>query len=115
VKAGRTKLRHVAGGLIASSAGAGLLAIAIRAAGGGSSARAPEGVALFLAAAAYLAHVIAHLDDRRELLTKSILVSAFALWAIVQIAPGLPDNALLNDVVIVLFIVDLALIVSPWI
>jgi hypothetical protein len=46
---------------------------------------------------------------------RSILVSAFALWAIVQIAPGLPDNALLNDVVIVLFVVDLAILVSPWI
>jgi hypothetical protein len=44
----------------------------------------------FLAAGAYLAHVIAHHDDRRELLTRSILVSAFALWGIVQIAPGAP-------------------------
>jgi hypothetical protein len=32
----------------------------------------------------------------------------------VQIAPGLPGNAVLNDVVIVLFVVDLAIIVSPW-
>jgi hypothetical protein len=115
VNAARTKIRHLAGGLIAASVGCGLFAIAVRAAGDGSSARAPEGAALFLAAAAYLAHVVAHLDDRRELLTRSILVSAFALWAIVQIAPGLPDNALLNDVVIVLFVVDLAILVSPWI
>ena len=82
---------------------------------GGSSARAAEGAALFLAAAAYLAHATAHHDNRRELLTRSILVSAFALWGIVQIAPGLPGNALLNDVVIVLFVVDLAILVSPWI
>jgi hypothetical protein len=110
-----TKLRHLAGGLIAASVGAGVLAIFVRAAFGGSSARALEGATLFLAAAAYLAHVFAHHDDPRELLTRSILVSAFALWGIVQIAPGLPGNALLNDVVIMLFVVDLAILVSPWI
>ncbi len=42
---------------------------------------------LFLAAGAYLAHVLAHHNDRRELLTRSILVTAFALWGVVQIAP----------------------------
>jgi hypothetical protein len=110
-----TRLRHLAGGLIAASVVAGILAICFRAVGGGSSTRALEGTTLFLAAGAYLAHVIAHHDDRRELLTRSILVSAFAFWGIVQIAPGLPDNALLNDVVIVLFVVDLAILVSPWI
>jgi hypothetical protein len=115
VKADRTKLRRLAGGLIAASVTAGVVAIGVRAAGHGSSARALEAAALFLAAAAYLAHVMAHHDDRRELLTRSILVSAFALWGIVQIAPGLPGNALLNDVVIVLFVVDLAILVSPWI
>jgi len=115
VRTRRTRLRHIAGGLIASSVGAGLLAICLRAVWGGSSARAAEGATLFLAAGAYLAHVIAHHDDRRELLTRSILVSAFALWGIVQIAPGLSGNALLNDVVIVLFVVDLAILVSPWI
>jgi hypothetical protein len=111
----RTKLQHLAGGLIAASVGAGILAIGVRAGGNGTSARAPEGAALFLAAGAYLAHVIAHHHNRRELLTRSILVTAFALWGIVQIAPGLPDNALLNDVVIVLFVIDLAILVSPWI
>ncbi len=115
MKGGRTKLRHLAGGLIAASVGAGVLAIGVRVGWDGSSAQAPEGAALFLAAGAYLAHVVAHHDNPRELLTKSILVSAFALWGIVQIAPGLPGNALLNDVVIVLFVVDLAIIVSPWI
>ena len=94
--------------------GAGVLAIGVRAGGGGSSARVPEGAALFLAAGAYLAHAIAHHENPRELLTRSILVTAFALWGIVQIAPGLPGNALLNDVVIVLFVVDLAILVSPW-
>jgi hypothetical protein len=115
VTARRTKLRHLAGGLIAASVGSGLLAICIRAGWGGSSARALEGTTLFLAAAAYLAHVLAHHNDRRELLTRSILVSAFALWGIVQIAPGLPGSAVLNDVVIVLFVVDLAILLSPWI
>jgi hypothetical protein len=110
-----TKLRHLAGGLIAASVGSGILAIGVRAGWGGSSARAFEGATLFLAAGAYLAHVVAHHDDRRELLTRSILVTAFALWGIVQIAPGLPGNALLNDAVILLFVVDLAILVSPWI
>ena len=107
-------LRRVAGALIVASASAGLLAIVDRAGLGGSFARAFEAAALFLAAAAYLAHVLAHHQDRRELLTRSILVSAFALWGIVQIAPRLPGNAILNDVVIVLFVVDLAILVSPW-
>jgi hypothetical protein len=59
-------------------------------------ARALEGATLFLAAAAYVAHVLAHHEDTRELLTRSILVSAFALWGLVQIAPGLPGNAVLG-------------------
>jgi hypothetical protein len=58
VNANRTKLRHLAGGLIAASVGTGLLAIGVRAGWGGSSARALEGAALFLAAGAYLAHVM---------------------------------------------------------
>jgi hypothetical protein len=58
--------------------------------------------------------VAAHHEHWRELLAKSILVSAFALWGVVQIAPGLPGNAVLGDVVIVLFVVDLAILVSPW-
>ncbi len=115
MKASRRYLRHLAGGLIAASVGVGLLAIAVRAGGGGATARALEGSTLFLAAAAYIAHVLAHHDDRRELLTRSILVSAFALWGLLQIAPGIPGNAVLNDVVIVLFVVDLAILVSPWI
>jgi hypothetical protein len=72
VKTSRTKLRHVAGGLIAASVGTGLLAIAVRAGWGGSSARALEGATLFLAAAAYLAHVIAHHDDPRHSLTPRV-------------------------------------------
>lgn len=115
MQARRTKLRHLAGGLIAASVLAGTFAILVRASLGGSPARALEGATLFLAAGAYLAHVLAHHEDRRELLTRLILVSAFALWAIVQIAPGIPDNAVLNDVVIVLFVIDLAIIVTPWI
>lgn len=106
-------LRQIAGWLIAASVGAGLLAILVRAVAGGSLARALEGTTLFLAAAAYLAHVLAHHDDRRERLTRLVLVSAFALWGIVQLAPSLPGNAVLNDVVIVLFVVDLAILVSP--
>ncbi len=58
--------------------------------------------------------MLAHHQHRRELLTRLILVSAFALWGLAQIAPRLPDDAVLGDVVIVLFVVDLAIIVSPW-
>ena len=60
------------------------------------------------------AGVLAHHENRRELLTRSTLIAAFALWGIVQIAPGLPGNAVLGNVVIVLFVVDLAILVSPW-
>jgi hypothetical protein len=108
------KLRHVAGWLIAVSVLAGMCAIVVRAGWGGVSARVLEGTTLFLAAAAYLVHVLAHHEHARQLLTKSILVGAFALWGIVQIAPTLPDVAMLNDVVIALFVIDLAIIVSPW-
>jgi hypothetical protein len=111
----RGQLRHLAGWLIAASVLAGVFAIAVRAGWGGWSARVLEGVTLFLAAGAYLAHVVAHHDTSRELLTKSILVSAFALWGVVQIAPTLPGAAVLNDVVIVLFVIDLAIILSPWV
>ena len=110
----RNQLRRVAGGLIAASVLAGVVAICVRAAWDGAVARALEGATLFLAAGAYLAHVLAHHDKPRELLTRSILVSAFALWGIAQIAPGMPGDAVLGDVVIVLFVVDLAIIVSPW-
>jgi hypothetical protein len=108
------RLRHLAGGLIAASAVAGLLAIGVRAGWGGWPARALEGGTLFLAAGAYVAHVLAHHASVREWLTRSILVSAFALWGLVQIAPGLPGSAVLNDIVIVLFVVDVAILVSPW-
>ena len=93
---------------------AGVLAVCVRGGWGGSPARVLEGATLFLAAGACLAHVLAHHEDRRELLTRSILVSAFALWGVLQIAPGLPGSGVLNDVVIVLFVVDVAFLVSPW-
>ena len=114
MRARHRQLRQLAGGLIAAAATVGVLAIGVRAGSGGSVARALEGAPLFLAAAAYVAHVLGHHENRRELLTRSILVSAFALWGLVQIAPGLPGNAILNDIVIVLFVVDLAILVSPW-
>ena len=113
----RTRQRQLgqfAGGLIAASVLGGIVAVGVRAGWGGSLAQALEGATLFLAAGAYFAHVLAHHERPRELLTRSILVSAFALWGIVQFAPGLPESAVLNDVVIVLFVVDLAILVSPW-
>jgi hypothetical protein len=82
---------------------------------GGWSAQVLEGGTLFLAAAAYLAHVLAHHDTPRKLLTKPILVSAFATCGTLQIAPALPHAAALRDVVILLFVIDLAIMVSPWV
>jgi hypothetical protein len=114
VRTRQRELCRLAGGLIAASVIAGLLAICVRAGWGGSTANMLEGATLFLAASAYLAHVLAHHESPRELLTKSILVSAFALWGIAQIAPALPGNAVLGDVVIVLFVIDLAILLSPW-
>jgi hypothetical protein len=114
MRLGQRRLRHLAGGLITLSALVGVLAVGVRAGWGGAVARALEGTTLFLAAAAYVAHVLAHHEGARELLTRSILVTAFALWGLVQVAPGLPGNAVVNDVVIVLFVVDLAILVSPW-
>ncbi len=73
-----------------------------------------EGVTLFLAASAYLACVLAHHRNRRQLVTGSILVSAFALWGIVQLAPDFTGAALLNDITILLFVTDLAFLLSPW-
>ncbi|HEY8763433.1 MAG TPA: hypothetical protein VIM18_04555, partial [Solirubrobacteraceae bacterium] len=73
-----------------------------------------EGVTLFLAASAYLAYALAHHRNRRELVTRSILVSAFILWGIVQLAPGFSGTALLNDITILLFVTDLAFLLSPW-
>jgi hypothetical protein len=114
VRTRHAKLRRLAGALILASVLAGILAIGVRAAWGGTAARGLEGGTLFLAAGACLAHVLAHHEDGWELLTRSILVSAFALWGVTQLAPGLPGVAVLGDVVIVLFVVDLALLVSPW-
>jgi hypothetical protein len=57
-----------------------IFAICIRAVWGGSSPRALEGATLFLAAGAYSRTCLfAHHDDRRELLTRLILVGALAL------------------------------------
>jgi hypothetical protein len=108
------QLRHLAGALITVSGLVGVLAIIVRAGSGGAVARALEGATLFLAAAAYVAHVLAHHESAGQLLTRSILVAAFALWGLVQVAPGMPGAAVLNDVVIVLFVVDLGILVSPW-
>ena len=115
MKPRRAALGALAGALIAASVLAGVLAIATRAGGAGDDAiRVFEALTLFLAAAAYLAYAFAHHSELRALFTRSILVSAFALWGIVQIAPGFSGAALLNDVTILLFVADLAILLSPW-
>jgi len=64
VRTRQRQLGHVAGGLIAASVLVGIVAVGVRAGWGGSPARALEGATLFLAAGAYLAHVLANPDDR---------------------------------------------------
>jgi len=115
VRAHRPALGWLAAALVAASGAAGLIAVCARVADAPDSAlRVVEGVTLFLAAAAYLAYALAHHQNRRELVTRSVLVSAFALWAIVQLAPGFQEAALLNDITILLFVTDLAFLLSPW-
>ncbi len=111
----RPALGRLAAALVAASVAAGLLAVCARIADASASdLRLAEGVTLFLAAAAYTAYALAHHQNRRELVTRSILVSAFALWGIVQLAPGFSGVALLNDITILLFVADLAFLLSPW-
>jgi len=111
----RPALGLLAAALVAASAAAGLTAVYARIADAPASAlRVVEGVTLLLAATAYLAYALAHHQNRRELVTRSVLVSAFALWAIVQLAPGVSHVALLNGITILLFVADLAFVLSPW-
>jgi len=51
--------------------------------------------------------------ERGQVLTRLILVAAFALWALVQLAPDLSGAAVANDNVILLVVVDLAVVLSP--
>lgn len=52
-------------------------------------------------------------SDFRAVITRLTLVFAFALWAVVQLAPPFSGAALLNDLVILLFVADLAILLSP--
>ena len=110
----RPALGRLAAALIAASVATGLLTVLARVVHADLDLGALEGVTLFLAASAYLAYALAHHRNRRELVTRSILVSAFALWGIVQLAPGFAGAALLNDVTILLFVTDLAFLLGPW-
>ena len=110
----RPTLRRLAGALIGASVLAGILNVCLRIAAAGPTAlRAGESATLLLAASAYMAYALGHYRDRRGLITRSILVTAFALWAIVQLAPTYSEAALLNDLTILLFVADLAILLSP--
>ena len=110
----RPALRNLSGGVIAASIAVGISTIAVRLAGSGSMAlRLLEGATLLLASVAYLFYVLAHHSQVREVVTRLILVIAFALWAIVQLAPAFSGAALLNDLTILLFVADLAILLSP--
>jgi hypothetical protein len=113
-RARRPALGWLAAALIAASGASGLLTVFSRIVHAGLDLRVLEGVTLFLAASAYLAYALAHHRNRRELVTRSILVSAFALWGVVQLAPGFAGAAMLNDITILLFVTDLGFLLSPW-
>ena len=110
----RPTLRWLAGGLIAAAVFIGIISVCLRVVGAGSTAlRASEGTTLLLTANAYLAYALGHYRNRRDLITRSILVTAFALWAVVQLAPNFSQTGLLNDLTILLFVADLAILLSP--
>ena len=114
MKLHRPRYRNVAGVLIASSVVTGVITVIARAAESGSTAlRFLEAATLLLAAAAYFFYVLAHHNQTREVATRLILVTAFVLWAVVQTAPGFSGAALLNDLTILLFVADLAILLSP--
>jgi hypothetical protein len=114
VRPHRPALRHVAGTRITASIVAGISTIAVRAIGDGSlGVRLLEGATLLLAAVAYLFYVLAHHSEFGEVATRLVLVTAFALWAIVQLAPSFSGAPLLNDLTILLFVADLAILLSP--
>lgn len=107
-------LRHLAGGVIAASIVVGVSTVAARLAGGSSlTLRSLEGATLLLAALAYLCFVLAHHSHVGEVVTRLVLVIAFVVWAIVQLAPGFAGAAILNDLTILLFVADLAILLSP--
>jgi hypothetical protein len=107
-------LSRVAGLLIAVSIATGIMSIVLRAGSAGSlTLRLFEAMTLLLAALAYLFYVLAHHSERGQVLTRLILVAAFALWAIVQLAPNFSGAAVINDLAILLFVVDLAIVLSP--
>jgi hypothetical protein len=108
-------LLRLAQGLIAAGVLLALLAFGARATGTRDAAlRALEGGALLFAAAAYLSHLASHRPSVRELVLRSGLVTAFVLWAVVQLAPSFRGAALLNDGAIALFIANLAFVLMPW-
>lgn len=114
MKPPRPALRHVAGTLIAASIALGVGVVVARVAGAGPLAlRLIEASTLLLAALAYLSYVLAHHSQLRQVLTRLILVTAFVLWAAVQLAPDFAGAALLNDLTILLFVADLAILLSP--
>jgi hypothetical protein len=60
-------------------------------------------------ALAYLVYQTVRRPSRGELLKATLLAIAFALWALNQLWPDLPQATLLNDLAIALFVLDLFL------
>jgi hypothetical protein len=65
-------------------------------------------------ALAYLVYQSVRRPSRGELLKATLLAIAFALWALNQLWPDLPQATLLNDLAIALFVLDLFLAIVGW-
>jgi hypothetical protein len=72
------------------------------------------GRALLLAATAHLAHLASHRPSLRGLVLRSGLVTAFVLWAAVQLAPNSSRRRALERRSDRAFIADLAFVLMPW-
>ena len=69
---------------------------------------------LALIACAYLIFQLAHRRAPMELLKAVLLAAAFLFWAANQFWPNLAQAALLNDIAIALFVLDVFLVVAGW-
>jgi hypothetical protein len=81
------------------------------------SARSHEVLAAFSLAAiacAYLLHQLARRVEPMEMAKSILLAAAFMFWAANQYWPGLPQAALLNDIAIGLFVLDVFLVIAGW-
>jgi hypothetical protein len=80
-------------------------------------ARAHDFLAAFplaMIALAYLVYQAAHRPARMEVVKATMLAAAFLFWAANQLWPNLRQAALLNDIAIALFVLDVFLVMVGW-